>query len=173
LWGVEGKLPTLMTRREFAEHMAVDVSRTSQWKRDGRLVLVDGKIDCEASEAAINASGTRQRYLTKRTAAAQPQDALREARTRTETARADQAELEARKRAGQLVEVVEARRAIAALAEVVGKALDALPARVGATLAARYGAPAGDALTILRTEITTMRKQVLADAATALTVPKK
>lgn len=165
-------MPTLLSRGAFAERMGVHPTRVSHWRKEGRLVLVDGKIDAEASEARIGASGTRQAYVTRRRAATQPQDPLREAKTRTEVARADQAELEARKRAGQLVEAVEARRAIAAVAEVVGKALDALPARVGATLAAKYGAPVADALTTLRAEITAMRRQVLADAATALAAKK-
>jgi hypothetical protein len=156
-----------MTRRAFAERMNVSPARVSQWRKENRLVLVDGKIDGDASEAKVNATG-RQRNVARVQTPGMPIDPLREAKTRSETARADQAELEAKRRAGELVLAADARRAVAALADVVVKALDALPARVGATLAAKYGAPAADAITTLRTEITAMRHAVLAEAAAAL-----
>lgn len=51
---------TLEKQSDFARRVGVDKSQVTRWKQDGRVVMVDGMVDVEASLARLEATrGTR------------------------------------------------------------------------------------------------------------------
>lgn len=132
----------LVSQTEFARIIEVDKAHVTRLKQAGRLVMVEegGKqlVDVEASRVRIeetadpaHAAGADQAPLAQGTGAK-----FNAARAREMEAKADLAEMEAREKAGKLVDAEEARLFAANLGATFGAQLDALVDRLAPELVA-------------------------------------
>ena len=129
-----------MTGREFADHLGITPGYVSKLKKAGRLVLQGKRIVVDASKARIDATSDPAREYVKEHNAAErarkasdpatpAETSYASARARRELALAEQAELDLRKRKGELCDVQEVERAFQALAVQVRTKFEALPDR--------------------------------------------
>ena len=113
----------LITQSEFARQIGCDRSWVSKLKREGRLVLRDGKVDAAASRAkmAATAAGTRadvaQRHEDYRAAPPSQEGESNSgsraaAQARLDWAKARRAELELKELEGRLIDVGSARHLV-------------------------------------------------------------
>jgi hypothetical protein len=146
----------LVSLREFARRKNWNPGYAHRLKTQGRLVVVDGKVDVEASERALAESADPARaHLTRgRSGGAERDDdepvpqavapggaplsqnaTFNRARTATQVFDAKLKELEFKKRTGQLIDVGEARRLAFTAFRTLRDAILNVPARVQAEFA--------------------------------------
>ena len=146
-----------MSGKDFAARRGVDPSRVSQWKRQGRLVLdAEGKIDAEASDAALNTSLDQAKGLRRggnitssapTSGVPQSEIPIGEGAPRTkndksywadkareQAAVATLAEMKALQQAGALVPAAGVRKAAAETARSLRNAMLAIPDRISPVL---------------------------------------
>jgi phage terminase Nu1 subunit (DNA packaging protein) len=104
----------LVSLRAFARHRGVTLRAVQKARDSGRIVLVNGKVDLEASDAAWTANtdeSMRRDHaaLASETskASAEAAGSFMEARIRRERALAERAELDLARRRGALIPVAE------------------------------------------------------------------
>ena len=149
---------TTLTQAAFARHLGVVKSYVTLLKQQGRLVMSeDGKVDVAASEEKIKATedpgkvSVAERHSKNRQVLVSPSNPAKteedeppveqgtpdyqKARARKETANADIAEMEARSRAGQLMESALVIAAVADVGATLRTYLQTLPAILAPQLA--------------------------------------
>ena len=143
----------LMTGRQFAQHIGVSEPYVTRLKKAGRLVMEGRRIDVERSKRRIadTRDPARQDVVDRHKAAKRqkgtppPADDSAErkeslsyasARARRETALAEAAELDLLARKGDLCQVADVERAIAALATQVRSRFERLADRLAPEVAA-------------------------------------
>lgn len=165
----------LVSQSEFARLQNCDKALISRLKAAGRLVIVDGKVDVEASRALIEQTSSPG-YAK----AAQPTNEgkggvhdkapgkishtadFNHARARNETAKAELAEMEAAKVRGTLVDAEAVRLYAADLGASFRAALEILPDRLSSELV-----PLNDAEAI-RAVLVENFEQLLADMSSKI-----
>jgi phage terminase Nu1 subunit (DNA packaging protein) len=139
-----------VTQSEFARLQKCDKAHISRLKSAGRLVLVEGKIDVDASRALLaqtahpsyskNAANlTQEAHGGAATHSAGKSTHIADfnhARARNETAKAELAEMESAKIRGSLVEAESVRLFAADLGATFRAALEVLPDRLASELVA-------------------------------------
>jgi hypothetical protein len=147
----------LVLKSEYAKHRGVNNGLVSRWTKAGRIAIVDGLVDVEASDAMLAASldptrGGRGGRPSARTqvptttpapgsnggppAAAPEPSGYALVRTQREGFAAKTAEVEYRKMIGELVEREPYNRALAQNLASALQRLDSISSRLGARLAA-------------------------------------
>lgn len=140
---------TLMTQAEFARHVNYDKAYVSRLKQAGRLVMVEGKVDVEASLALIEQTkGGREdvaerhaeerQSTTPRAPDAQGEKvtmSLQASRAVKENYLARMAKLNFERESGKLVESDEVRHFAADIGATFRGALEVLPDRLASELA--------------------------------------
>lgn len=125
-----GKAPSqgLMSQAEYARHRGCTEAAVTFAVRDGRITLIDGKIDAVKADAewAARTDTTYQSGDKSPTLAA--------SRARKTAAEAQIAEMKAAQTRGELVEVASASRAWYSAARVLRERLLALPDHAGPAL---------------------------------------
>lgn len=139
---------TTLTRTEFARHMGwKSAGQVSNLLKQGLIVLTDDgkRVDVEASEAKIIAArdpskaGVRVRHAAGRgdgVEAEQENPNYQNAKAKKEHYAALQAEMDYRKRAGELMEASEARAVVADILVQLRTSLEPLGAVLAPQLAA-------------------------------------
>ena len=136
----------LINQSEFARLQGWDKSHVTRLKQAGRLVMVEGKVDVEASLEMLRQSDDPARQDVKDRHAGQRGGVggvhgqmpgkvshtadFNHARARNETAKAELAEMEAAKMRGSMVESEAVRLFAADLGATFGNGLDNLADRV-------------------------------------------
>lgn len=125
-----GKAPQqgLMSQAEYARHRGCTDAAVTFAIRDGRIALVDGKIDAVKADAEW-AARTDTTYQ-----AGDKSPTLAASRARKTAAEAQIAEMKAAQTRGELIEVASASRAWYSAARVLRERLLALPDRAGPAL---------------------------------------
>lgn len=132
---------TLVSKSEYARMKGVSPPAVTYWARDGRIVVVDGKVDVEASDALLAKTG-HPSHGGKRTDSAEvielPAGGSRERLLQSQSRRADTRaqldELDLLERKGLLVERARYDEALAdGLAPVMSQ-FETLSARLGPKL---------------------------------------
>ncbi len=156
---------TILTQAKFARHLGIAKSSVQSMKKNNRLVMTAaGLVDVEASEALIRETAdpskvaVAARHAAKRAEKAAAVDIQKSAKTaaeagepeapevpgtpdyqkaraRKESANADLAEMEARTRAGQLMETAAVMAAVADAGATMRTHLATLPAILAPQLA--------------------------------------
>lgn len=156
---------TILTQAKFARHLGISKSSVQSMKKNNRLVMTAaGLVDVEASEALIRETAdpskvaVAARHAAKRAEKAAAVDVQKTAKTaaeagepeapevpgtpdyqkaraRKESANADLAEMEARTRAGQLMETAAVMAAVADAGATIRTHLATLPAILAPQLA--------------------------------------
>ena len=126
----------LVSQAEFGRMQNWDKAYISRLKQSGRLVMVDGKVDVEASRTRLsetadpahaNSGGNGKNASHSVT--------YNEARARNELAKAEMAEMERDKVRGSLVDADAVRLFAADIGATFRGALEILPDRISAELA--------------------------------------
>lgn len=138
----------LLTESEFADHIERDRSWVRQLREAGRLAMVDGLIDADASEALIAATAAGRDDVAERHAESRSTggEALSESaaasRKRKLDAEARRAELavvreqmEVDRLSGSLLDKADVDHALDAFSAEVAAAFDAMPDQLATTLA--------------------------------------
>lgn len=136
---------TIATQSEFAKLLGMDKSHVTRLKQAGRLVMVEGKVDVEASQARINATANPS-YASKTPSESNLQGEVmgeaqqsrsadfNEARARNEMAKAEMSEMERDKMRGSLVNAEQVRLFAADLGATFRASLEILPDRIASEL---------------------------------------
>lgn len=133
----------LLTQTQFADTIGVAKSYITKLKQEGRLVMVDGKVDVDASTKRINETrdpnrdDVVKRHQQAREAVSAPQqpseeevatkESYAQARARKEAAMADMAERESLKQMGELVETDDVRAVASNAGATLRSHLERLP----------------------------------------------
>ena len=169
-------MTTLVTKSEYARHREVHPALITRWSKNGRIKIVDGKVDVEASDAMLKESmdparggrgGKRIPDVDRGNTRSAPAtvDPYTRVRTFRESFNAKSAEVAYRKAVGELVEREPYNRA---LADMIGPALqrlDTMSARLGARLAAETDVR--KCQDIIDDEVASIRTEI-ADSARAM-----
>lgn len=182
-----------VTQTEFAKLRGVTKGRVSQWKTANMLVLNDdGSVDVEASNAKLNGgldAAKRAAWKLTESAAAlgaetspeappkadgvAPPDprfsAYNDARAAKEQELAILARMNREEREGALVRKSEVEAGADAIAEILQRGLESLPAMVAPKLAAESDAVAVES--ILRVHIRQLRTELAKACARRFNVP--
>lgn len=149
---------SVMTQAEYARARGITRGRVSQLKTAGRLVMTtDGKVDVDATDQLLAAvqhptrggdrTGARERQVSEAIAQALGDDDvapvdqanaydIKLARAKREHHEANLAEMRERKESGELVERKGVEHASVDAGATLRNALEQLPGKVGAQLAA-------------------------------------
>lgn len=128
---------TLLTVGAYAQHRGVSPQQVSRWKREERLVVVHGRIDAEASDAALDGA-LDAADSPHGASAADPLDRASRSEAERQKAvwQAKRLRLEYRKAAGELVSKEQVGREAFHVARTVRDRLQRLPSRLRDELAA-------------------------------------
>lgn len=153
-------MSNLVSQAEFARLMGRDKSLVTRWKQAGRLVIVDGLVDVDASRQRIEASesplphhqaahevnaGGRNRPATAFTGEVAGEGMgtlekiglkLKFEQARKTQAEAEKAMMERDQMAGRLLDADTARRHVAGLGITLRSTLESLPDRLAGPLSA-------------------------------------
>jgi hypothetical protein len=156
--------PDLMTQKAYARSRGHDPSLLTRWKSKGRLVMVGRLVDAAATDARLRETADPNRAGVVRTKAARiagtDMDEIRRQRARREKSAADEAELRMAVKRRELVDVYGVRLACAATASEITQALDPIPGKIGAQMAAEFGVPAPAMFRLLENALFEYRETV-------------
>ena len=131
------------TRSEYAAHINVRPSYVTKLGKQGRLVLVDGMVDFDATDAKVRSTADRGRAANgansggaSSAAAGAVNDLFRKAQTQERAYSARLLELKYRRESGELVAISEVRAAYARRISTLRDAMMQIPSRLAAVLAA-------------------------------------
>lgn len=166
----------LLSKSEYAKHRGVSPAMVTHWTRDERIVIIDGKVDVGASDAALSATLDPARGGQKRRArqvvrdTPNATDSYTRVRTAREAYRAKTEEMEYRKRLGELVERRAYDKALTDGVSPILTALDTLSARIGHALAAETDVRKvqiilDDAIGVMRQDLAETLRRMSQDAA--------
>lgn len=159
----------MLSKADYARHRGCDRSLITRWGKVGRLVMRDGLVDVDATDALLAKTADPRRVGELRSRVARGDgsrnghDPLRAARIRAEEASAAERELDLAERRGELVRLDVVRRAAATAVGEITKAIGTLPARASAAIAAKLGVEARLVAALLDEESDALR-QVAANA---------
>ena len=145
----------IISKAEYARHRGVSRAAVSIAIREGRITLIDGKIDPVAADAQWNANTRNPKVPPLASSPANPvADTsipqslydLQLARAKREYHEANLAEMRERQRAGELVELRDVQLAYTTLAAQFRSALERIPDKLATRLAAETSADAIHAL---------------------------
>lgn len=176
-------MTTIVTKSEYARHRDVHPALITRWSKAGRIKIVDGKVDVEASDAMLresmdparggrggkrnpDAATVAQPPAQSTTPADTPKlDAYTRVRTFRESFNAKSAEVAYRKAVGELVEREPYNRALADMLGPALQRLDTISSRLGARLAAEIDVR--KCQDIIDDEVASIRTEI-ADSARAM-----
>lgn len=170
---------TLVSKSEYARHRGVTPAAVTYWARDGRIVLLDGKVDRDASDAALDKTLSPIHGGKRTTAERAPEpetvgsraDLIRQKSRQSELS-ADLLALELRKKKGEVIDraghdraLLEALGPILARLDSIGSR--AAPKALGQNDLRVVQDAIDDEVTVVRQEIAdTLRAMAAAEAAT-------
>jgi hypothetical protein len=172
----------LVSKGDYARHRGVSAAMVSHWTKAGRIVIVDGKVDVSASDAALAASrdparggkggksnGTAVVAPPSGSTAPEP-GSYTDVRTTRESFNAKEAELDYLERVGKLVEREAYDRALSDALEPVMACLDRLapvlgPLVTGETDARKVQNNIDDAVDGVRRDMESTIRALMAGAA--------
>lgn len=149
----------LISRADYARHRGISKPAVTQAIREGRITLIDGKIDPVAADAQWAANTRNPKISIPVTTPDRIPDCaitqtvydLQLARAKRETHEANIAEMRERQKAGELVELQQVHLAYTTLAAQLRSALERIPDKLAPRLTAEQDAHAIHAL--LMTEL--------------------
>jgi len=141
-------MSNLLTQKDFADQIGVAKSYVTKLKQDGRLVLVSGKVDVEASKALIESTKDKNRDdVTKRWDEYRENDTQGEDKSDPQAAAAfsnsraakmyydaQSAKLAFERESGQLVEAAQVKAVAAAAGNALRQYMERLPDQLSAEL---------------------------------------
>lgn len=145
----------LISQAEYARHRGVSRAAVHQAVDEGRITLIDGKVDPVAADAQWNANTRNPKAppIQRSTADPVPDTAIPQslydlqlARAKREYHEANLAEMRERQRAGELVELRDVQLAYTTLYAQLRAAMERIPDKLATRLAAEAGADAVHAL---------------------------
>jgi phage terminase Nu1 subunit (DNA packaging protein) len=158
---------TCVSLSEYARLRSVSAPRISALRKAGRLVMTpDNRVDVERSDELIARTSTRRAAGLPAMVGDEDPEARRKilaARARREHHEANLAEMREMEKAGALVELEQVRRGAIDAGALIRSALEQLPGKLGASLAAESDPTACRAL--LRVEIDAALADLIAHLA--------
>jgi phage terminase Nu1 subunit (DNA packaging protein) len=158
---------TCVSLSEYARLRSVSAPRISALRKAGRLVMTpDNRVDVERSDELIARTSTRRAAGLPAMVGDEDPEARRKilaARARREHHEANLAQMREAKEAGQLVEASRVHKAAVDAGALLRGALEQVPGKLGARLAAETDAAACRAL--LRVEIDAALADLIAHLA--------
>lgn len=148
--------PRLMLKREYAAHRKVSPPMVSHWIKNGRIAIVDGKVDVEASDAMLAQSldparggvGGHDVIRDGRlgrppsVAPAGPLPDIVAANVDDKRLSSDLKRLRLKRESGELIDAAAAVETVGLAYGEVRQCFSGLAAQIGARLAADFGADA-------------------------------
>ena len=151
-----------MSEAEYARYRGVARQTVHDYKRRGQLVMVDGSVDADASDALLAVDQNPVRGSSQTDTAPNATQQLFQAKLREAEARATEREIKTKALAGEYVDRTEVTTALFAVARTAQESLMAVADRLAPGLAVE-----SDAAAIHKTltdELRAVCQQIASDA---------
>lgn len=156
----------LLKKIEYAAHRGVTPQRVSQWVALGKLKVVNGKIDRDASDEFLDKTREPKGKFGADRDNNDPADreyaTVADLKIRREKVQLAQAEMEYERAAGKLCVVDRATKVIVSNISATVQILQRMPDRTAARIAAVTGMGEREVRDILRVEISDLCKEIAA-----------